>query len=103
MHLGFKDQRLGALCNSDKRLRQIFGDELAEHVQDILMCLDAAPTLADISSAPPLLRRCIYDGDPPVYAVGPTGRGQLMFTPADKFDADELVDRVTIQDIQGSN
>lgn len=101
MQLGFEDNSLRTLCNSEKRLRQTFGNKLAICVQRLLWVLDAAPTLADISSSPPISRRFISDGDPPIYAVGPQGPGQILLAPMEPYEAEDRIDRVTIYDIEG--
>lgn len=101
MDVGFEDQRLGTLCNSDKRLRDTFGDNTALNLQRLLWSLKAAPSLADVSSAPPVARRCIEEGAIPVFAAGPSGSAHLVFTPIGEFDALESITSITIQDIKG--
>lgn len=60
---------------------QTFGHETAEKVKDLLYQLDAAPTLADLSSLPPILRNQFSEEIPPLFTVGKAGKGQVLFQP----------------------
>ena len=81
MRIGFELPCLKLLCNSQERLHQAFGAELAIIAQRLLWSLDAASSVADLSSLPPLFCRRIDDGDPPTYSVGSKGKIQILFHP----------------------
>ena len=79
MQLGFATTDVGKLCNSGRKLAQILGSDIAENVKDLLYYLDAAPTLADLSRSPPILRKQKTSQIPHSYSVGRAGRGQVLF------------------------
>lgn len=81
MQVGFESPSVGALCNSGRDLSKVFGDETAERVKDLLYYLDVAPTLADLSTSPPVLRDKVTDKSPPTFSVGRAGKGQVLFKP----------------------
>ncbi len=81
MQVGFEKPSVGALCNSGKRLMQTFGHDTAEKVKDLLHYLDAAPTLADLGRSPPVLRNQFSEQSPPLFTVGKSGKGQVLFRP----------------------
>ena len=70
MRIRFETPSVGALCNSGRKLVHALGIETAEIVMDLLFYLDAAPTLADLSEAPPVLRDQIIREQAPLFTVG---------------------------------
>jgi hypothetical protein len=81
MQVGFESPSVGALCNNGMELTKALGDEAAESVKDLLYFLDAAPTLADLSTSPPVLRDQVTEKSPPSFSVGRAGKGQVLFKP----------------------
>lgn len=81
MQVGFESPSVGALCNSGRDLIKALGDEAAENVKDLLYFLDAAPTLADLSTSPPVLRKKLAEKSLPSFSVGRSGKGQVLFKP----------------------
>ena len=100
MNFGFEDEDLRALCNSGSKLRTVFGADVAILVQRILWSLDAASNLAELSPLPPISRRRIGNGNPPVFAVGSEGIGQVVFRPDADYLANDLSEIEKIQIIQ---
>ena len=81
MQVGFESPSVGALCNNGRALTDALGDATAERVKDLLYFLDAAPTLADLSTSPPVLRNKMSEKFPPAFSVGRPGAGQVLFKP----------------------
>lgn len=81
MQVGFVSHSVGELCNSGSKLVQALGKDTAENVKDLLFYLDAAPSLADLSKSPPILRSQIPAPTKPMFTVGKVGSGQILFQP----------------------
>jgi len=81
MQVAFESRSLGDLCNSGYRLVRTLGEDAAENVKDLLYYLDAAPTLADLSKSPPVLRNQVVEQKRPMFTVGKAGTGQILFMP----------------------
>lgn len=92
MQVGFVSRSIGDLCNSGRRLVQALGKDTAENVKDLLFYLDAAPTLADLSKSPPVLRDQIPAATNPMFTVGKAGSGQILFQPINYQQGQEVGD-----------
>jgi len=101
MQIGFATNELCQLCNSSRRLIKSLGIETGERVMDLLHFLDAAPTLADLSTSPPILRKKRKGFRPAHYSVGREGDGQVLLVP--KTPASDLakVESVSIISVGG--
>lgn len=53
MTISFRVRKLQKICNSDKEMRKAFGKKMAIKLEQRLLELNAADTLADISKLPP--------------------------------------------------
>lgn len=98
MQVGFETPTIGALCNSGSRLVRVLGEDAADKVKDLLFFLDAAPTLADLSRAPPVLRDQRQAHSAPQFTVGRAGSGQVLFQPRDAKSGMDLgrIDRISV-------
>lgn len=98
MQVGFETPSVGALCNSGGKLIQMLGEEAADKVKDLLFYLDAAPTLADLSKSPPIMRDQRPSQKLPQFTVGRAGNGQVLFQPKDKSVRVELneIDSISV-------
>lgn len=98
MQVRFKSPTIGALCNSGGKLVQTLGEEAADKVKDLLFYLDAAPTLADLSKSPPVLRDRRPSHRSPQFTVGRAGNGQVLFQPKELTSSIELnrVDSISV-------
>ncbi len=80
MDISFATSKLAKLCNSEKKLRGVYGPRMAGLIQQRLMDLDAAETLESMKNVP---GRCHQlrenlDGLFAVYLVHPD---RLVFAP----------------------
>lgn len=105
MRFGFSDQRLRELCNSQSRLFAKFGRERAQEVIRTLWSLDAAPTLNDLSTSPPISRRAINGMNPPMYSAGSINQAKIFFLPDPQEIPKRLSDvkAITITRIGGTS
>lgn len=92
MQVGFESPSVGALCNSGRRLVQTLGNDAATKVKALLFFLDAAPTLADLSKSPPVLRDQMPARPMPLFTVGKAGSGQVLFQPDGYVEGQNLKD-----------
>ena len=92
MQVGFESPTIGALCNSGGKLIQALGEEAADKVQDLLFYLDAAPTLADLSKSPPVMRDKRPSQRSTEFTIGQAGNGQVLFRPKDPSQGFQLND-----------
>lgn len=92
MQVGFESRSVGDLCNSGYQLVRALGEDAAENVKDLLFYLDAAPTLADLTRSPPILRDQVPSQDSPLFTVGKAGTGQVLFRPTKKGIGQVLAD-----------
>ncbi|OSQ49811.1 MULTISPECIES: hypothetical protein [Roseobacteraceae] len=104
MQVGFETPSIGAMCNSGRQLILALGIESADRVKDLLFFLDAAPTLADLSESPPVLRRQVAEDLPPSFSVGKAGNGQVLFRPQSFFEGQQLhdIDRISVISVGGT-
>lgn len=101
MQIGFSTNELCALCNCSSSLIKSLGDEIGGRVMDLLHFLDAAPTLADLGTAPPVLRKGREGHQPAQFSVGQEGNGQVLFSSMIAgLDLTEI-DRVNIISVGG--
>tara|TARA_R110002167_G_scaffold94784_1_gene252756 strand:- start:1272 stop:1589 length:318 start_codon:yes stop_codon:yes gene_type:complete len=92
MQVGFESPTIGALCNSGGKLIQALGEEAADKVQDLLFYLVAAPTLADLSKSPPVMRDKRPSQRSTEFTVGQAGNGQVLFRPKNPNQSLQLND-----------
>lgn len=104
MQVGFESPSIGVLCNNGGKLVHAFGSEIAEKVKDLLFYLVAAPTLADLSRSPPVLRDQISDQLVPQFTVGKAGNGQVLFQPHEYIAGQNLsgIENINIISVGGS-
>lgn len=104
MQVGFESPSVGDLCNSGRKLIQTLGNDAASKVKALLFVLDAAPTLADISKSPPILRDQIPAKKTPQFTVGRAGSGQVLFQPDGFVEGQNLsdIDSVNVISVGGT-
>lgn len=104
MQVGFESPSIGALCNSGRKLVQSLGYDTADKIKDLLHYLDVAPTLADLSVSPPILRNQRAKQVPPFFTVGRAGKGQVLFQPYSYTKGQELyeIDSINVISVGGS-
>lgn len=104
MQVGFETPTIGALCNSGRKLVQTLGKDAAERVKDLLFYLDAAPTLADLSKSPPILKDQRPTQQTPLFTIGKAGSGQVLFQPYGYTKGQDLngIESVSIISVGGS-
>jgi hypothetical protein len=92
MRFGFADTEIMAICNNRDLMQESLGRDLTQILRRLLLCLHAAPSLSDLTPLPPILCRLVGNGDPLHYSVGRTGKGQILFRPAEEVIADEALE-----------
>lgn len=104
MQVGFETPSMGDLCNCGRKLVQTLGGDAAEKVKTLLFFLDAAPTLADLSKSPPILRNQIPEKRVPLFTVGKAGSGQVLFQPHGYTEGQQLndIESVSVISVGGS-
>jgi len=81
MRCKFESPGLRALCCSKAALLKKFGEKTAVLIQRRLVWLDAARSLADVSTEPPLRRRLEDGGRQLVFSVCALDAGRIYFVP----------------------
>lgn len=105
MQVGFESQSVGDLCNSGRQLIQTLGNDAGSKVKALLIFLDAAPTLADLSKSPPILRDQIpTKKQAPLFTIGRAGSGQVLFQPNSFVEGQTLndINSVCVLSVGGS-
>lgn len=105
MQIGFDSPKVGDLCNSGRKLIQTFGSEAGSKLKALLLFLDAAPTLADLSMSPPVLRdQVAAKKQVPLFTIGKAGSGQVLFQPTSYVSGQTLndIESVCVVTVGGS-
>ena len=81
MEVTFRNRKLQRTFNSDKALRQAYGDSVARRIQTRLAVLKNAANLARVPTNPPERRHALIGNRKGQYAVNLDNRNRMVFIP----------------------